>query len=282
VPDDRSAVEIRRGNAVPAVFCVHSSTGGVAEFVELSTQLADGQRFYGLQSRGLLAGDAPLRTVEQLAASYLEEVLRLQPRGPYVFAAWSMGGYVAVEMARQVAARGLEVGGVYLIAAPYDERRSWRSRRAETRRAHKHLKDLGARIAAAEKVAQGGGRELLPEWDLNDDPLRDQPPTGGPGEILRWRAERVNLVNRWASLQHRARGVRPYDGRVVMFVPADDPEDVKQRTLAQWRAAFRDEPEVVAVPGTHHTVIRAAGARAIGARLRTELAGPDWLDEAVS
>jgi thioesterase domain-containing protein len=283
-PGERSAVEIRRGNVVPAVFCVHSSTGGVAEFVALSAQLGEGQRFYGLQSPGLLDGDAPLRTVEELAASYLGEVRALQPAGPYLFAGWSMGGYVAVELARQAAAAGLEVGGVFLIAPPYDEPWSWRRARKETRAARRHLQELGDRIAAA---AAPPGKQLLPQWDLNDDPLRD--PAGhaatGPDAVLRWRGERVNVVNRWASGRYRTalkRGTRPYDGRVVLFVPDGDPAGTTRRALAQWRAVLRTEPEVVTVPGEHLTVIVGPGARAVGARLKDEIAGPSWPEEAVS
>ncbi|MFD0634339.1 alpha/beta fold hydrolase [Catenulispora yoronensis] len=114
----RSAVVVRSGKALPALFCVHSFTGDVTEFSELAGHLADGQQFIGLRSRGLVDGEQPLETVEEMAAAYLEEVVALQPEGPYLFAAWSMGGYVAVEMARRLVAQGREVPAVFLMAPP--------------------------------------------------------------------------------------------------------------------------------------------------------------------
>ncbi|WP_148086440.1 alpha/beta fold hydrolase [Micromonospora sp. HM5-17] len=271
-------IPIRRGERFPAVFGVHSSTGGVAEFVTLAQQLDDGQQFFGLQSRGLLGGPRPVPTVPEMARDYLGQVRRVQPVGPYLFAAWSMGGYVAVEMARQAAERGDRVGGVFLIAPPHDDRygpwRRWTGWRA----ARKVLRNLDDRIGA-EPAEAPPGRELLPLWDLDEESLPD-PLDDGVGLLSaedrqRLRVERTNLVNVWAGIRYRARlrrRLRPYDLRVVLFVPRDDPARERRDAVAQWRGALRTEPEVVSVPGGHGDVLVGPGARLIGARLRAEVA----------
>jgi len=275
--DDGVLIPIRRGDRFPAVFGVHSSTGGVTEFVPLAQHLGDGRQFFGLQSRGLLGGTRPAPDVTQMARDYLDQVRRAQPTGPYLFAAWSMGGYVAVEMARQVIEQGDRVGGVFLIAPPHDDRYGpWR-RWTRWRAARRVLRDLDDRIGA-EPTGAGAGRELLPLWDLDEESLPD-PLDDGAGLLdeedrRRLRVERANLVNVWAGIRYRARlrrTLRPYDLRVVLFVPRDDPEHRRRDTLAQWRDALRSEPEVVSVPGGHLDVLAGPGVRLIGDRLRAEV-----------
>ena len=56
--------------------------------------------------------------VEELAASYIEEVRSLWPKGPYHLGGLSFGGVVAFEMARQLAADGHNVGLLALFDSP--------------------------------------------------------------------------------------------------------------------------------------------------------------------
>jgi thioesterase domain-containing protein len=53
-----------------------------------------------------------------MAASYLEETLARIPDGRFRLGGWSMGGIVAVEMARQLVAQGKDVEPVILIDSP--------------------------------------------------------------------------------------------------------------------------------------------------------------------
>ncbi len=41
--------------------------------------------------------------MSDLAVSYIAAIRRVRPEGPYNVGGWSFGGYVAVEMARQLA-----------------------------------------------------------------------------------------------------------------------------------------------------------------------------------
>ncbi|MBN1271580.1 MAG: amino acid adenylation domain-containing protein [Candidatus Aminicenantes bacterium] len=59
--------------------------------------------------------DLSLNRNEDIAARYLEEMLRIQPEGPYYFGGFSFGGLVALEVAHQLQARGLPIG--YLVLA---------------------------------------------------------------------------------------------------------------------------------------------------------------------
>ncbi|MEV6868509.1 alpha/beta fold hydrolase, partial [Streptosporangium subroseum] len=271
-PEPRSLVEIRRGTVLPAVFCVHASLGGVTEFSELAAALGDGQRFYGLQARGLVDDDRPLETIEEMAAAYLEEVLAVQPEGPYLFAAWSMGCYVAVEMARQAAAQGREVAGVFMVGPPHHELRK-RQRRPIDRRTRKLLDRLDHAIRAepGTRLAPAVEEEVLEYWE----PEAGEVAALRAGAKQQLRTARAGLVNYFAETHYRAGlhdGPGAYDGRVVLYMPEDDPAVANEAVLGQWRTGLAREPEVVPVPGLHKTVIRGDGARTVGSFLSAEIA----------
>jgi thioesterase domain-containing protein len=71
-------------------------------YLGLIKHLPVDQPVYALQAAGAEPGATPLRSMCELAASYIAAIRRSQPRGPYNVGGWSFGGYVAVEMARQL------------------------------------------------------------------------------------------------------------------------------------------------------------------------------------
>jgi thioesterase domain-containing protein len=53
--------------------------------------------------------DTKIDTVENMATAYITEILKIQSSGQYNLAGWSFGGYLALEVAQQLEARGKEV-----------------------------------------------------------------------------------------------------------------------------------------------------------------------------
>jgi thioesterase domain-containing protein len=90
-------------------FCVHAVSGNVLCYRELARRLGAQQPFYALQARGVDDEREPQTQVEAMAADYLEAVRTVQSHGPYLLGGWSMGGLIALEMARQLEAQGEEV-----------------------------------------------------------------------------------------------------------------------------------------------------------------------------
>ena len=270
LPDHRSMVRIRWGSVSPAIFAVHSVTGAASDFTGLARNLAPEQQWFALQARGLDGAETPSESVEEMAAAYLDEVLAVQQEGPYLFAAWSMGGYVAVEMARQAEARGLEVGGVFLIGPPLHRLRRGIDKARDTRQLRGLMRRLDDVIAAepGTRLSQSDEELLLELWAVKGDLLTDL----RAGEKQALRVARVVAANSLAVLHHRARrGVKPYTGRVVLLVPEDDPKELQTGLLDQWRSSLAGTPEVQYVPGTHEAIIREEGAAHAGARLSEEI-----------
>ena len=96
-------VALRTSGDRPPLFLVHPIGGNVLCYLDLVKHLPADQPVYALQAAGAEPGATPLRTMSDLAASYIAAIRRVRPHGPYNVGGWSFGGYVAVEMARQLA-----------------------------------------------------------------------------------------------------------------------------------------------------------------------------------
>ncbi|MFI5979816.1 amino acid adenylation domain-containing protein [Streptomyces sp. NPDC051555] len=71
--------------------------------------------FYGVQAAGINAGEAPYRTIGEMAAADVAEIRRLQPDGPYTLWGYSFGARVAFESAWQLERSGQRVADLLLI-----------------------------------------------------------------------------------------------------------------------------------------------------------------------
>jgi phthiocerol/phenolphthiocerol synthesis type-I polyketide synthase E len=110
LPSWSSLTPIRTGGSRPALFCMHGAGGTVLMYRDLARHLGDDQPFYGLQSQGLDGSCPPLTDIEEMAAVYVKEIRRVQPRGPYFIAGYCMGGTVAFEVAQQLRELGEPIG----------------------------------------------------------------------------------------------------------------------------------------------------------------------------
>jgi thioesterase domain-containing protein/acyl carrier protein len=108
-------VRIRAAGHRPPLFLVHPIGGNVLCYVPLSRHLAAGQPVYALQAAGADAGTAPASSIPEIAAGYLRAIRRIQPRGPYTVGGWSFGGFVALEMARQLQQQGERVDRLIVL-----------------------------------------------------------------------------------------------------------------------------------------------------------------------
>ncbi|WP_180685681.1 non-ribosomal peptide synthetase [Streptomyces gossypiisoli] len=63
---------------------------------------------YGLQARGF-AGEPRATSIESMVDDYADQILRVQPEGPYNVLGWSLGGPIAQAVAAELQRRGHEV-----------------------------------------------------------------------------------------------------------------------------------------------------------------------------
>ena len=87
---------------------------GVSVYYPLTDRLPAEQPVYGLVRPVV----SDFRNVEDMAASYVDAILKVRPSGPYHLGGLSFGGLVAFEAAQQLSAMGAEIGIVALFDTP--------------------------------------------------------------------------------------------------------------------------------------------------------------------
>jgi thioesterase domain-containing protein len=110
-----SVIALQPQGTKPAFYFVHGMGGSVLRFRDLARNIPPDQPFYGIQARGLDGAEPVLNRVEEMVQVYLRDLRAFQPEGPYLLGGYSFGGYVALEMARQLLAEGEEVGALILV-----------------------------------------------------------------------------------------------------------------------------------------------------------------------
>ncbi|MDQ0418061.1 nonribosomal peptide synthetase DhbF [Croceifilum oryzae] len=108
---------LRENGARPPLFCVHPAGGLSWCYAGLMTTLGVDYPIYGLQARGIARKDVMPKSIEEMAADYIEHMKEIQPEGPYYLLGWSLGGNVIHAMATQLQRQGNEVALVAMLDA---------------------------------------------------------------------------------------------------------------------------------------------------------------------
>jgi amino acid adenylation domain-containing protein len=108
-------VPLKASGARTPVFMPHAISGSPYSYADLARSIDIDQPVYGFEAPGLEGDDAPVEGVVSLAARYIDDLRRVRPHGPYLLAGWSMGGFIAFEMSRQLVAAGEEVALTVMI-----------------------------------------------------------------------------------------------------------------------------------------------------------------------
>jgi thioesterase domain-containing protein len=282
-------VPIRPAGPKPPLFCTHGAGAGVMYLEILARHLPPDQPFYGIQSRGLDGIQEPHTRVEEMAAHYLQEIRKVQPRGPYYLAGYSSGGQVALEIAQQLQEQGERVAFVGLLNTvhrnpryisdipPYRLKLYSRLERIEyqldrvrgvIQRHADHLKRQGAvgytraeaRVAMRllVRLARRGAGKLYP-------PLL---PGAVPG-VPEYRLP-PGLVKVWKLNVAAAEAYVPrvYPGRLTLFLACGVPVTWHyKRSPLGWNEYACDGLEVHVVPGDHTSFRDEPNVRVLAAKL---------------
>jgi thioesterase domain-containing protein len=100
---------------VAPLFCLHPAGGHVFPYYALAQQLAGQRPVYGIQCQRLIDPAHRETSLTAMAAAYLKLIQARQPAGPYLLLGWSLGGALAMEIARQLETAGESVAFLGLI-----------------------------------------------------------------------------------------------------------------------------------------------------------------------
>ena len=260
-------VTLRGGSRSRPFFLVHGLGGNILELVSLAQALRTDRAVLALQARGLEPGRAPHSSVEGMAADYLEEIQRIQPRGPYAIAGYSFGGLVALEMAQMLQARGETVEFLGLIntvvpehALPLGARARLKWRRL--RRDWREFRSDGDRGPSARRYADAIGWfwVRIPVWLR----LRRPPEVRWPFDPrLPPLLKQVRDAAVLAFVKYKP---RRYAGRLVLLRAASRAAGVPN-PLPTWKSVARGGLDVVLIPSDHLGLIQEPAVRQLAVAL---------------
>ncbi|AVH63679.1 polyketide synthase [Nostoc sp. 'Peltigera membranacea cyanobiont' N6] len=244
-----------KGEQVP-LFCVHPVGGNVLCYAALSQQLGQEHPIYGLQSLGLIEQQLTLNTIEAMASHYLEEILTVQPQGPYHLIGWSMGGIISYEIAQQLIHRGETVALLVLIDShiPTAEDIPGKDQllvefikdlAGQSRQSlHSVLESLEGKLVSLEQVFKLTQHHQLFPSELSLEQLQRL-----------WRVFQVNML---ALTQYHP---QPYNGAVLSLVASESVAQASH-TVSNggdrviWDTLIKGELSVHIINGDHFTLMR--------------------------
>jgi amino acid adenylation domain-containing protein len=241
-------------------FLLHSAPGDLLGYSNLVHNLPSDQPVYGFQSLGLVDPNNVHSTIPEMAAHYISILRKFLPDGPYLLGGWCYGGYVAMEMARQLKERGCEVKMLALIDAwvysPCDRRMAFYRRRFQLMRvigARMWFRIVTARIKTYLKNDTADAVKMLDGVQMNEGVLANR--------------EEVYRRNREAALKYNPRF---YPGRVVLFRSDELAAWFLPDMTMEW-AVLTEDQDIFLVPGGHRDMLREPSVKVLAARLHASI-----------
>ncbi|WP_437482994.1 amino acid adenylation domain-containing protein [Sorangium sp. So ce1014] len=156
-----SVVVLRAGGSRPPLFCVDSSGLHVMAYQGLAAAMSEEQPVLGLDLGPSLAREAGALSLPRIVERLSREIRERQARGPYRLLGWSVGGVLALAVARTLEEQGERVAFLGLLDT-----------QPRTRLYAAGEPDVVEELAAY--IDQGRGAELLALAPAELDALRER------------------------------------------------------------------------------------------------------------
>lgn len=254
-----SLVAIQPQGSRPPLFLFE----GVSIYHPLIPYLGLDQPIYGLIAMVKDGIEGPINQVEAIAAHYIQEMVKIQPEGPYYLGGLSFGGLIAFEVAQQLAAQGRKTEVLALFDTvlpsavsplpPYDRLQFHRKKIAQ--HGPRYLIDR-----VVDKVQKTVGQFQLRFQSVQPSQPLDQS-RSKTVEYLMLRA-----INDRAEAAYRPKF---YEGEVSVFRALDDPdlEGAQIETGLGWMPHSR-HLRIYDLPGDHLSILREPHVSVLGNHLK--------------
>jgi thioesterase domain-containing protein len=256
--NDATVLELQPAGEPPGLFCVC----GLHLYQELADQMAPDLPVYGVflpyEEQMLKEGSAKVvrtRSIEELAAAYVEAIRDKQPKGPYLVCGVSFGGVLAYEISQQLRQAGHEVPLVALLDSvlPIAIGRDWTRWGVDQVR---RLRQEGV-VAFAKRAI----RQILGRFNSGHSPAK----TPEEAALHAMQIQRQQFYHK-AEIAYR---VPPSSGPLLLVRAKDQSfhhSDIREQTYG-WgsAAAWLD---IVDVPGDHLGILGGPNIQTLAQVLR--------------
>jgi thioesterase domain-containing protein len=246
----------------PAVICFPGIGGNPLSFGELLKSIDLGRTFEGVQLPGAMGASKPIRSVEELADYFMEQVRIDNGQAPDMMA-YSFGAGVMMEMASRWEARGVKPGKIVIVDGHL----------MCGLRPKRGLGRLLAHAGAVRYLGWRGGAEYVVRRVLGKDAKRATPRVFEQDESLAHIAELV-AVNRKAMMAYRPTG--SYSGEVLL-IRASKPDWLRfmqDDGFNGWGDMIRGPIETVPVVASHQHVLKEPAVSVFALRVKAWLSHP--------
>lgn len=273
-PAWRVLVPLQKGDRQrPALFCIHPRHGTIDRYLPLVKQLGPKQPVFALQARALDGITPTAKTVEEMAADYINEIQQRQPKGPYYLCGYSFGGRIAYEMAQQLHQQGLAVAMLCLIDTSFvpslDREQPPTDHNSVAQKIIGPIKQYGQEIQTMLATCRTagtteGGKYLA--WRIRRAiDLRIHPKKRQIRED-EWDAP-INQVRRANSRASQRYKPRPYLGSMVYINAASD----EHNSANDWAKQATGPVEIIEIAANHRTMLEEPAVIAIAGIIQEKL-----------
>jgi len=265
----------------PPIYLVHPMGGGLFVYRDIARMIGPDQPLYGLQAADLTEIEDTSTGLEEMAAHYIRAIREHRPEGPRFIGGWSFGGFVAYEMACQLAREGKPADLLIILDTPAPN---------EIVTDLEDMDDLELLYSAGRDAARAKGLQ----GPVLTDEIRSLPTEEQLDRLMDF-IHRHELLprdtdNDWMMRLARGWKVRgtavkqyrpkPYRGRTILFrAEKQDEEQLKyypeafrelrRRPLIGWDQLIPSaDIEAHDIPGYHNTIGLGANAQLIVNHLR--------------
>jgi amino acid adenylation domain-containing protein/non-ribosomal peptide synthase protein (TIGR01720 family) len=253
--DHPSIVPLQTKGSRKPIFFIHAlgggDGGGPFKYQRLANLLGKDQPSYGLR-----AADAPFKTVESMAETFVHDLRQIQPEGPYQLAGYCMAGAVTFEMAQQLTALGQEVSLIGLIDGTIDNTPKTQAQ-AQANASVGKLAKAGLRslkkgpLHVLKRLGQkfNHAKPSLAEM-LN---MEDYPEEAKAYAESHWQA----FLNYHPTT---------YKGDLVLFTPKEQNFSLTNPE-AVWSSVTEGNVKTITIPGDHDSILRDPNVKALASEL---------------
>jgi aspartate racemase len=246
-----SLVAIQPEGSRPPFFCVHGVGGNVVGFRDLARHMGPDQPFYALQPQGLDGKRPCMTSVAEMAESYLREIRRVQPEGPYRIGGYSFGGLVAYEMAQQLRAHEQDVS----LLALFDTYPGKMESRSSQMR---NLRKLPLKEAVSFLVKKGSFVLMTLRKRLE----------------LQMLPRALRNVRQACAKAAAGYDVQPYDGQVTLFRVKEKSAGSLDDPYAIWWRVAAGGVDLREISGDHLSLLKEPQVRLLAEELNGALDHP--------
>ena len=250
----------RDGTRAP-LFLAPPIMGTLFPYMEFALLLKADRPVYGLSPRLTKSGAVAWKTMQEQARFYVEDILEVQPEGPYFIGGWSFGATVAFEVVRQLERRGKKVA--LFAAIDYPAQGSAKSDFLDFVRffGASTIKSLTSYLRDYIYLRQERSKEKSSSWmrRIAEDAVISKVMTPEARESLESEMQVPELMRIYranATALSKYRPGEPYHGRVDLFRTTDHAAKRHNHAL-EWDQATTGRVVVHDVGGTHMTIMRS-------------------------